>query len=204
MPRRPPRGRPPKDKVLLWMEVNEKGPAEAARHFGIPASTVRSWVNRARAKAERRNDDNADGGGKKAEPEAGRRNGQTRAGAGRVALRTADLDEEAAPLMRAAAIRLLRYMAGALEDEAPALDPAALKDLPRDQRRTIEKALGATSWDPRGAKDAALGLAILVDKCPGILTLNERIDAGGSDLAGDGAVGGADAVERLQGALREE
>ena len=32
--------------AFAWMNENEAGPTEAARHFGVKASTVRSWVYR--------------------------------------------------------------------------------------------------------------------------------------------------------------
>jgi len=79
-------------------------------------------------------------------------------GNGRVSLKASGLDHKARTLLRASALRFLGCMAGNV-DEAGKL----LEDL---------------DWNPRTAKDAALGLAVVVDKCPGILGLHEATEDG--------------------------
>lgn len=43
------KARPDRDTVFLWMELQRQGAAAAAKHFGLPASTVRRWLSEARS-----------------------------------------------------------------------------------------------------------------------------------------------------------
>ena len=101
----------------------------------------------------------------------------TRTRAGRTVLEAEDLDGEAARLLRAGAMRLLRYVAG---ERDPELE--GLAELTEEQQRALEEAgllkevlllLGRSRWDPKGAKEAMIALGVLVDKCPTILSLSE-------------------------------
>lgn len=37
-----------RDEVLAWMAASGCGPAEAARHFGVPSGTIKAWSFKAR------------------------------------------------------------------------------------------------------------------------------------------------------------
>lgn len=194
MPRRRPR-RPPPDDVLLWMKANNATAADAAREFDIPSSTIRSWLHRKRVEEERCNARDADDNGDSGESTSTRRISKT----GRVSLAGDDLDDEAAGLMRRAAMRLLRYLAGDLETAASDIDVDQLQ-LTQTQRRQLDLALALLGWSPRGAKEASIALGILTDKCPDILGLGDRIDSQG-EVGAARAPGGVDATRRLRAAL---
>ena len=78
-------------------------------------------------------------------------------GNGRVSLKAEGLDTKARRLLRASAERFLGCMAGNVDE--------------------LGRLLPDEGWNPKTAKDAALGLAVVVDKCPGILGLHDATEA---------------------------
>jgi len=121
-----------------------------AKRLEVSPGTVASWVRRAKQKA--------DDLPATVIPLKLHDGGASVTGNGRVSLKADRLDHKARTLLRASALRFLGCMAGNV-DEAGKL----LEDL---------------DWNPRTAKDAALGLAVVVDKCPGILGLHEATEDG--------------------------
>lgn len=207
-----------REEVFAWMVETSRGARAAGNHFGISQETVRSWVRRwgDPRKGAPRQPNGAPRAGKAPARSPAKRSTSPKnkpAGASsspglvlpkgaRITIRAEDLDDEAAPLLRQAAMRLLKYLAGQLDE--PELDPAMLDKLQLDKRERfqLERALGELGWSPRGAQAASIALGVLVDKCPDILSLGRRIDGGGeSGVAGAGAPGGGDAAERLRRAL---
>jgi len=44
--------RPSRDQVVAWMRKTGKGQKMAAKHFGIPVGTIKTWLHRARIRGE--------------------------------------------------------------------------------------------------------------------------------------------------------
>ena len=98
-----------------------------------------------------------------------------RSGRGGSQLDAGDLDAEAARLLRQSSMRLLRYLAGELEEELPPVSDdqrEALKGL--GLLRLVERAEDVAHFNPQQIKAAAGALKTLLDSCPNILTLKEK------------------------------
>jgi len=184
------RPRPSRDEVLSWMDETGSGPAAAGRHFGLKASTVRSWKKRNGATAQRRNDRSNNGKTvqdenpvpqpRAATPSKGAR-GRAR-GRRSVTLKREDLSSYSRDKLAETARNLMDFLAS-------------------DTMTVLNKAGEAVEVSPdmRQKQAAAVTLGILVDKCPDILSFEQQLRGGDPE---GGTLASPDAVERLR-AIRQ-
>lgn len=172
------KARPDRETVLLWIELQQAGAAAAARHFGLPAPTVRRWCAEARAKPERA-------------PAERSANAQKRAPVGDPPPRGA---EEAIERSPRSASPGLAGMPGRDRERVLGFKERALDFL--DSEAAIKA--------PRDARDLLGALTTLIAAVPDLMAFDARL-AGELDdhgrLAGAGAAGGDDAAARVRAAL---
>jgi transposase-like protein len=220
-----------RDTVFGWMRDTGNGAKAAANTFGVSPSTVKSWIRR---HGDPRKAPPKQGGAPRgaspspgAEVEEGRSGGAPPAESNkteaptppaeplklkrgeRAQVSVTEMDEDAAALLRASVNRILRYMGGESEPPVSAVDIQRVAeeqdiDLGVGELKSIEKALGALHWTPAGAKNAAIALGVIIDKCPDILSFEDTVNAASGEpgVAGTGTVGSDDALGLLRGSLR--
>lgn len=177
-------GRPGRQTVLLWMQLQQAGGAAAAAHFKLPASTIRRWLT------EQRQAVAAAPAGERSPSATARAPAQA---ADKSAACGVDPGKPSAPLDRSARPGL------------SGMGPDDREHIVGFKRRALafldsDKALE----NPKAARELIGALSDLLGAVPDLLRFDARLsgadDADGG-LAGDGPRGGGAAVDRVLAAL---
>jgi hypothetical protein len=175
------KARPDRPTVFLWMELQRAGPAAAAAHFKLPASTIRRWLTEAKQAGP-------------APPVGERPAAPTARSSARSRGPAADHEQAPSGIERSAR-PVLAAMDGHDQAHIVGFKRRALAFL--DSDKALE--------NPRAARDLIGALADLLDVVPDLLSMEARLagdddDADGG-VADDGPRGGGAAADLVRAAL---